>query len=130
MGLREKRIIEYLQNEQIPFHQRNFKDITGCDLAVEVDWDDWSSDYDGVLNLNGYVLQQFTDSLNQIGLDNAAKEALGEGIKIVKVVKVGDPADRGLQLEGGVLTLHVAPEAGWEGVIPSGNIKDYLLENL
>jgi len=130
MGLKEKRVINHLQESEIPFHIRNFKDITGADLGVEVNWDEWSDDHEGLLNLNGYVLQQFTDSLNQLGLDAAAKEALAEGIKTVKVVRTEDPATRSVDLTGGVLTFTVAPAAGWDGVVPSGEIKDYLLSNL
>ncbi len=130
MGLKEKRIINNLQESDIPFHQSNFKSIAGTDLTVDIDWDEWSTDADGLLNLNGYVLQQFTDSLNQIGLDAAAKEALADGIKTVKVVRAQMPDERSVVLENGTLTLTVAPSAGWDGVVPSGTIKDHLLDNL
>ncbi len=130
MGLKEKRIINHLQDGQIDFHKTNFQSITGTPLDVVVDWDQWSNDHDGLLNLNGFVLQQFTDSLNQIGIDAAAKEALGEQIKTVKVERVEDPAAKQIALANGTLVLTVAPAHGWDGVIPSGDIKDYLLNNL
>jgi len=130
MGLKEKRIINSLQGGDIAYHQTNFETVTGAKLAVEIDWDQWSDDHEGLLNLNGYVLQQFTDSLNQIGLDAAAKEALGEGVKTVMIERVEDPADKSISLSGGTLTFAVAPAHKWDGVIRSGDIKDYLLENL
>lgn len=130
MGLKETRVINHIRDTEIPFHQRNFKSFTGTDLAFDIDWDAWSDDHAGLLNLNGYVLQQFTDSLNQIGRDDAAREALGAGVKTIRVVRTEDPAAASITLQDGVLELMVAPAAGWEGVIHSQSITGYLLDNL
>lgn len=130
MGLKETRVINHIRESEIPFHQRTFKDFTGGDLAFDIDWDQWSNDHEGVLNLNGFVLQQFTDSLNRIGRDDAAAQALRDGIRTIKVVRVEDPAAKSIALDSGVLTVQVAPAARWDGVIDSTSIADYLLNTL
>ncbi len=130
MGLKEKRLITVIEDENIPFHKRNYSEFVGGDLTIEVNWDEWSSDHEGLLNLNGYVLQQFTDSLNQIGLDAAAKEALTEGVKTLKVNRAADAAGKSISLKDGTLELTVAPVEKWDGVITASEIKDYLLDNL
>ncbi|MGF1455093.1 MAG: hypothetical protein ACFB6R_06905 [Alphaproteobacteria bacterium] len=130
MGLKEKRLINGLEESDIPFHKRNYKEFVGGDLDIEVNWDEWSDDHEGLLNLNGYVLQQFTDSLNQIGLDAAAKEALTDGVKTLKVTRAESAADKAIVLKDGTLELTVAPVEKWDGVIHSTDIKEYLLKAL
>jgi len=130
VGLKETRVINHIRDNEIPFHQRNYKEFAGGDLAFDIDWDQWTSDHQGLLNLNGYVLQQFTDSLNKIGRDDAAAQALRDGVKTIKVVRVEEPSAASIALENGVLTFHVAPAAGWDGVIDSSAIRDCLLDNL
>jgi len=130
MGLKETRVANYIREDNIPFHQRTYKDKTGADLAFDIDWDQWSKDHDGLLNLNGYVLQQFTDSLNLVGHDEAAKNALRDGLHTIKVVRIEDPSAKSVALEDGVLTFQVAPAAGWDGVIAAREIADHLLDNL
>ncbi len=130
MGLKETRVINHIRDNEIPFHQRNYNQFTGGDVAFDIDWDQWKSDHQGLLNLNGYVLQQFTDSLNRIGRDEAAAQALRDAIKTIKVVRVEEPSAASIALENGVLALHVAPAAGWDGVIDASGIREYLLDNL
>lgn len=130
MGLKETRVINHIRDNEIPFHQRTFKEFTGADLAFDIDWDQWKSDHQGLLNLNGYVLQQFTDSLNKIGRDDAAAGALRDGVRTIKVVRVEEPSAASIALEDGALIVHVAPAAGWDGVIDSSAIREYLLGNL
>ncbi len=129
MGMQEKRIIANIQDNEIPFHQRNFAEVTkGGELAFDIDWDEWSKDYDGVLNLNGYVLQQFTDAISRIGVDAIGQEALREQIRTVKVIREeGEPS---IALADGVVTLKVFPAKGYDGVLANSQIQEYLTENL
>ncbi len=131
MGLKENRLRKVIEDENIPYHIRNYKEhFGGGDLEVQIDWDEWSSDHDGLLNLNGYVLQQFTDSLNKVGSDDAAKQALREGLEKVHVVRVENASDASVALADKVLTLRVAPVHAWDGVVHSSDIATCLLDNL
>jgi len=130
MGLKENRLIAHIQENEYPFHQRTFEEATGAPLEIEVDFDAWSQDHEGLLNLNGYVLGQFTEIIPRIAVDDLGKEALRESVKKLKVTRVDDAASKSMTLENGVLHLAVAPAAGFDGVFRNSEIKEYLTDHL
>jgi len=130
MGLKERKLREVIENENIPFHVRTFKDYCGGDLDIEINWEQWHNDYDGLLNLNGYQLQQFTDALNLVGHDAITKEAVAQRIQKLRIERVEEPNARSLDLKDGTLAIAAAPAAGWDGVFNGHEIADYLLDNL
>jgi len=130
MSMKEKRLVKNLTESEIPFHVRTFKEMTGGDLSIEIDWDQWAGDETGLLNLNGYVLQQFTDTLITLSSDEIGKEALRTQIKTLKVVPAASAEDKSILLKDGVLLFTVKPSEGWDGTIKNGEIREYLLENL
>jgi len=131
MGLKEKRLMAVIEEENIPYHVENYRQVTdGGELAFEVDWDQWADDHQGLLNLNGYQLQQFTDALHIVAADAMGKQALRDGLRTVKVVRVEDPADSEVALSDGVLEIKTAPAAGWDGVTRGREIADHLLDTL
>ena len=130
MGLREKKLRTVIENENLPFHVRTFKDYCGGDLEVEIEWDQWMNDHEGLLNLNGYQIQQFTDALNLVGHDADTKQAVGEGVRKLKVVRAESPDGKSIELADGTLTITTAPAAGWDGVYNGREIADHLLDNL
>ncbi len=130
LGMKEKRLIKNLEESEIPFHKKTFADMTGGKLEIEVDWSQFGGDDAGLLNLNGYVLQQFTDTLVHLAADDVGKESLRDQIQKLKVVRVDSADDKSVTLEEGVLVLKVKPSDGWDGVIRNSTIQEYLLQNL
>jgi len=130
MGLKEKKLRTVIENENLPFHVRTFKDYCGGDLAIEIDWEPWMNDHEGLLNLNGYQIQQFTDALNLVGHDADTKQAVAEGIRKLKIERAENPGDKSMALADGTLTIKAAPAAGWDGVFRGREIADHLLDNL
>jgi len=101
MGLKEKKLRTVIENENLPFHIRTFKDYCGGDLEIEIDWDAWMSDHEGLLNLNGYQIQQFTDALNLVGHDADSKEAMSEGVRKLRIERADGPEAKALKLADG-----------------------------
>jgi len=130
MGLKERKLREVIENENIPFHVQTFKDYCGGDLDIEINWEQWNNDYDGLLNLNGYQLQQFTDALNLVGHDDVTKEVVAQRVQKLRIERVENPDAISMDLEDGTLAIATAPAAGWEGVFSGREIADYLLNNL
>jgi len=130
MGLKEKKLRNVIENENLPFHIRTFKDYCGGDLEIEIDWDQWMSDHEGLLNLNGYQMQQFTDALNLVGHDADTKEAMAEGVGKLKIEHADSADAKSMALAYGTLTIAAAPAAGWDGVFRGREIADHLLDNL
>jgi len=130
MGLKERKLREVIENENIPFHVRTFNDYCGGELDIEINWEQWNNDYDGLLNLNGYQLQQFTDALNLVGHDAVTKEAVAQRVQKLRIERVEKPDAISMDLKDGTLAIATAPAAGWEGVFNGREIADYLLEHL
>jgi len=130
MGLKERKLREVIENENIPFHVRTFNDYCGGELDIEINWEQWNNDYDGLLNLNGYQLQQFTDALNLVGHDAVTKEAVAQRVQKLRIDRVEKPDAISMDLKDGTLAIATAPSAGWEGVFNGREIADYLLEHL
>jgi len=130
MGLKEKKLRAVIETENIPFHVQTFKDYCGGDLTVEIDWAQWNNDYDGLLNLNGYQLQQFTDALNLIGHDAITKEAVAQQVRKLRIERAETPDAISMGIKDGTLVIATAPDAGWDGVFNGREIADYLLDHL
>lgn len=130
MGIKERRLIGVITEENIPWHVRTFQEYCGGELSVEVDWPTIEKDHEALLNLNGYVIGQFTSALNLVGNDPAAKEGVREGLKTLKVINIDDAAQRSLAIDGTTLTITAAPVKGWDGVFSSREIADFILEKL
>jgi len=131
MGLKEKRLMKVIEDENMPFHKNSYNEMTGGgELQLDIDWDEWANDYEGLLNLNGYQIQQFTDAVRRLTGDDMGKEALREQVKTIKIVRVEDPAEKSIELGDGVLTIRTAPSKEWDGVVNASAIGDYLTDNL
>lgn len=130
MGLKEKRLINVVKDENIPSHQFMLKEQFGIEMAFDLDWDEWTDGYDAVLNLNGYVLGQAVDGIAKVARDSEGKEAIREQVKTIRVRRNDDPAQKSIGLEGGHLALVVAPAEGWEGVFSGAAVAEYLTEHL
>ncbi len=130
MGLKEKRLINVVKDENIPSHKEYAKANFGFDVEFDLNWDEWTDNYDAVLNLNGYVLDQAMQALYFVGRDAEGKDAIQDGVKTIKVVHLQDSGQKSMTLGSGVLTLSVAPAAGWDGVFHNNDIKTYLTDNL
>lgn len=125
MGLKEKTIKRTIEEDNIPYHQSNYTSVTdGGQLNFDINWEDWLSDHEGILNLNGYVLQRFTDSLNPRTANPDVKEALREGLKAVKIERAESPAEKEIAFEDDVLRMKVSPKDGFDGVFSQTEIAD------
>lgn len=130
MGLKENRIIQTIKEENIPSNKFMLKDHFGIEMEFDVNFDEWKSGYEAVLNLNGYVLGQATEAVGQVARDDMGKQAIQESVKTIKAVRVDSPDKKELKLEDGALVLYVAPEHGWDGVFGKAEITEFLTENL
>lgn len=108
MGLEEKRWLKTHQTETLPKYQAELKELSGCDITYEVDWDSFASDLEAMQNLEYQGFGRFHDAMRSICRDEVGKEAVREGIKKVKVKNVDDPAKKKVTLSGGVVEYFAA----------------------
>jgi hypothetical protein len=130
MGLEEKRRIKELQEVTLPERVREIEEICGAAIPYEVDWDSLADDAAGLNFLDNLSCHRLNMALRTICVDDLGKEAIREGLTLVRLRNVADVADRAITFSGGVLEMHCAYAQGASGMIPDGEIHDVLLAGL
>ncbi len=130
MGLEEKRRIKELQEVTLPERVREIEEICGAPIPYEVDWDSLADDAAGLSFLDNLSCHRLNMALRTICTDDLGKEAIREGLTLVRLRNVADVADKHIAFADGVLEMHCAYAQGASGMIPDGEIHDVLLAGL
>jgi len=130
MGLEERRRIKELQEVTLPERVREIEEICGAPIAYEVDWDSLANDPAGLNFTDNLSCHRLNMALRTICVDDMGREAVREGLKLVKLKNVGDTAAMKISFEGGVLEMHCAYAQGTSGMFGDGQIRDVLLASL
>ena len=100
MGLNERRKVKELQETTLPGRVKEIEEICGKGIPYEVDW------------------------------DSIAKEAVRDGLRLVKLKNVKDKSAMQISFKGGVLEMHCAYARGADGMFSDGEIRELLVKNL
>jgi len=130
MGLEEKRRIKELQEVTLPERVREIEEICGTPIPYDVDWDSLADDAAGLNFLDNLSCHRLNMALRTICADDLGKEAIRDGLKVVKLRNVADVSDKQVTFADGVLEMHCAYAQGASGMIPDGEIHDVLLAGL
>ena len=127
MGLNEKRKIKELQETTFPGRVKEIEEICGKGIPYEIDWDSFDT-FDSLNFLDNISCHRLNMALRIICQDDMGKEAVREGLKLVKLKNVKDKAAMKLTFEGGVLEMH---NVYADKVYPSdGEIRELLIKKL
>ncbi len=127
MGLDEKRRIKELQEVTLPERVREIEEIVGVPIPYDVDWDSLADDAAGLNFLDNLSCHRLNMALRTICVDELGKEALREGLTLVRLKNVADVADKRIAFADGVLEMHSAYAQGASGMIPDGEIHQVLM---
>lgn len=130
MGLVEKRKIKELQESVLPGRVQEIAEICGQPIAYEVDWDSLANDAAGLNFVDNLSCHRLNMALRVICLDDLGKEAVREGLRLVKLVNVPDQAAKQLSFESGVLEMRCAYAQGLDGAFSDHEIRELLLGRL
>jgi hypothetical protein len=130
MGLEEKRRIKELQEVTLPERVREIEEIVGVPIPYDVDWDSLADDAAGLNFLDNLSCHRLNMALRTICGDELGREALREGLTLVKLKNVADVADKRIAFADGVLEMHCAYAQGASGMIPDGEIHQVLMAGL
>lgn len=130
MGLQERRMIEALKTETLPGRSREIEEICGRAIPYEVDWTSLESDAQALNFLDNLSCHRLNMALRTICIDDMGREAVRDGLKLVKLRNVAEPAQRHLSFKGGVLEMHCAYALGTQGMHSDGAIRDALMAAL
>jgi hypothetical protein len=130
MGLNERRRIKELQETTLPGRVREIEEICGKAIPYEVDWDSLADDAEGLNFLDNLSCHRLNMALRAICLDDMGKEAVRDGLRLVRLKNVKDRASMEMTFKEGVLEMHCAYALRTEGMYGDGEIRELLLKGL
>jgi hypothetical protein len=130
MGLNERRKIKELQDTTLPGRVLDIEEICGKAIPYEVDWDSLADDAEGLNFLDNLSCHRLNMALRAICLDDMGKEAVREGLKLIRLQNTKDKADMLMTFKDGVLEMRCAYALRTEGMFNDGEIRELLLKNL
>jgi hypothetical protein len=130
MGLNERRKIKDLQDVTFPGRVKEIEEICGKAIPYEVDWESLADDLEGLNFIDNISCHRLNMALRAISLDDLGKQALRDGLKLVKLKNVKDKAQMKMSFEGGVLEMHCAYALRTDGMFSDNAIRKLLEQKL
>jgi hypothetical protein len=129
MGLEERRRIKELQDVTLPSRVQEIKEICGAAIPYEVDWTSFADDAEALNFLDNLSCHRLNMALRSICIDDLGREAVREGLRLVKLKNVKKDQMQ-LGFEGGVLEMHCAYALRTDGMYSDNQIRDLLAKKL
>ena len=130
MGLQERRKIKELQDTTLPSRSKEIEEICGRAIPYEVDWQSLAEDMEGLNFLDNLSCHRLNMALRMICTDDMSREAVRDGLQLIKLKNVADRNNMKMTFENGVLEMHCAYALRSDGLHNEGAIKDLLLQKL
>src|ERR1035437_5828289 len=108
MGLNERRKIKELQEVTFPGRVKEIEEICGAAIPYEVNWESLADDAQGLNFIDNISCHRLNMALRVICQDDMGKEAVRDGLRLIKLKNVKDKADMKMDFQGGVLEMHCA----------------------
>jgi hypothetical protein len=126
MGLNERRKIKELQEVTLPVRVKEIEEICGKPIPYDVDWDSLADDAEGLNFLDNISCHRLNMALRMICQDELGKQAVRDGLNLVKLKNVKDKAAMQINFQNGVLEMHCACALGAGGMFSDGEIREIL----
>jgi hypothetical protein len=130
MGLNERRKIKELQDTVIPGRVKDIEEICGKAIPYEIDWDSLADDLEGLTFLDNLSCHRLNMALRMICQDDLGKQAVRDGLKLVKLKNVKDKSAMKMAFENGVLEMHCAYAQKTDGMFGDNQIRELLINKL
>jgi len=130
MGLDERRRVKELQDVTLPGRVKDIQEICGTPIPYEVDWDSIKDDATVLNFLDNISCHRLNMALRVICSDEMGKDAVRDGLKLIKLKNVKAPADMKMSFDQGVLEMHCAYALGASGMFSDNDIRALLVKNL
>jgi hypothetical protein len=129
MGLAEKRKIKELTETTLPEREREINEICGAAARYEVDWASFDT-FEALNYLDNVSCHRLNMALRGISVDDLGKEALGEGLQLVKLKNVASVDQKSMSFAAGVLEMNCAYAQGLSGAFSDMEIQRLLSKSL
>ena len=130
MGLNERRKIKDLQDTTFPGRVKEIEEICGKPIPYDVDWDSLADDLEALNFIDNISCHRLNMALRVICQDDMGKEAVREGLKLIKLKNVKDKKDMKITFTGGTLEMHCAYAQRTDGMFSDNEIRELLIKNL
>jgi hypothetical protein len=130
MGLAERRKIKELQETTFPERVQEIEEICGKAIAYEVDWDSLADDLEGLNFIDNLSCHRLNMALRVICQDELGKEAVRDGLQLIRLKNVKDRGEMQIAFDEGVLEMHCAYAQRTDGMFSDGQIRELLMEKL
>src|SRR5438552_6155635 len=108
MGLNERRKIKELQDVTLPGRVKEIEEICGKAIPYEVDWDSLADDAEALNFMDNISCHRLNMALRVICQDDMGKEAVRDGLRLIKLKNVKDRSAMKLSFDAGVLDMQCA----------------------
>jgi hypothetical protein len=126
VGLPERRKIKELQETTFPGRVKEIEEIVGIGIPYEVDWDSLANDAEALNFIDNISCHRLNMALRGICSDSFAKDAVRDGLKIIKLKNARDKSQMLIRFEGGVLEMHCAYALKTDGMFSDREIQKVL----
>jgi hypothetical protein len=130
MGLNERRKVKELQDTTLPGRVKEIEEICGKAIPYEVDWASIADDAEALNFLDNLSCHRLNMALRMICVDAMGKEAVRDGLKLIRLKNVKDKAGMSIAFTGGVLEMHCAYALRTDGMYSDGEIRELLVKGL
>jgi hypothetical protein len=130
MGLDERRRVKELQDVTLPGRVKDIEEICGAPIPYEVDWDSIKDDATALNFLDNISCHRLNMALRGICQDDMGKEAVRDGLKLIKLKNVKTPEEMSMTFEKGVLEMTCAYALGASGMHSDNEIQKFLTAKL
>ena len=130
MGLIERRKIKELQETTFPERVKEIEEICGKEIPYEVDWASLAEDAERLNFIDNISCHRLNMALRSICIDDLGREAVREGLSLIKLKNVKDKAEMSISFDDGVLAMHCAYALRTDGMYSDGEIREVLLKKL
>lgn len=130
MGLEERRKVKELQDNTFPGRVKEIEEICGKAIPYEVDWPSIADNAEALNFIDNISCHRLNMALRMICQDAMGKEAVRDGLKLIKLKNVPDKAAMKMTFENGVLEMHCAYALRTEGMFSDNAIRELLVKKL
>lgn len=130
MGLNERRKMKELQDVTFPERVKEIEEICGKAIPYEVDWESLADDMEGLNFIDNLSCHRLNMALRVICTDDMGKEAVRDGLKLIKLKNVRDTNHMTMSFGDKVLEMHCAYALGASGMHPDNEIRELLVKKL
>ena len=130
MGLNERRKIKELQETTFPGRVKEIEEICGKAIPYEVDWDSLADDMEALNFIDNISCHRLNMALRVICQDDLGKDAVRDGLKLIKLKNVKDKSAMSMTFADGVLEMHCAYALRTDGMFNDNEIRELLIQKL